>query len=506
MKNNRLLLLAPMVAALLGGCGGGKTTVSIHYEGDETTVQFAIDEIKTALENNGMSFVDSGGEYEIEFASLDSSLGTEGYSVAVDGKKITVTGGDATGAMYGGMQVAEEIAFTESVSGVVDSTGTPYLKDRGFRLIPQMDARTPCYTANGDATRANFENTWDLSFWDGLFARMARMRYNLFDMATLCAFPSVIKVEGYEDCALDDIWVYDGEYDDTYYGNGTNMFRPEHIEEGNYHVYKTMTIDEKIEHWKAVIASAHDHGIRFQYDIMNIYSFSEQITSNYGIDNDRANEVTKDYLHKATETLLNTYDIDILNVTAGENMDYPADTKMVTEQWMYDVYGQACIDAYGGKRAKDEFALTYSITDENWSLWSDFPFQRSCATRYADTHMYAVTAPVYSQDVRDALPEGTYDTYNLRNEDAYHFTWAEPDWAREFCKNMKQPKASGFVLGSAGYYMGKEYEFIDTTQNGGYYYDRHFMNYTMFGRFSYNPELTNEWLAKKFEVHFKEAA
>ena len=235
---------------------------------------------------------------------------------------------------------------------------------------------------------------------------------------------------------------------------------------------------------------------------MNIYTFSEEITSSYGITDDRANPITKDYFHKACQTLLETYDIDVLNVAAGENMDYPVDTKMETEQWIYDVYGQAIIDAYGGKKAKDEFVLTYSITEENWPLWKDFPFERHCATRYADTHMYAVTAPQYSSAAREALPEGTYDTYNLRNEDAYHFTWGDPSFAREFCKKMKHPKSSGFVLGSAGYYMGKEYEFVDSSKNGGYYYDRHWINYTMFGRFSYDPNLDDAWLEKKVLSHY----
>ncbi|MBO5527889.1 MAG: hypothetical protein J6A47_01015 [Bacilli bacterium] len=501
---NKLHTLVPLLTlACLAGCGSNaKTTVSIQFDSSCEPLAFGVEEIKSSLRKAGLEYVAEGGQYQIELKPVDSSLGAQAYDIHVEEKKIHVSFGDATGGMYGALQIAEEIDFSGGIAGVSSSKGTPYIADRGFRLMPLMDARTPCYTANGDATRANFKETWDLSFWDGLFARMAKMRYNLFDIATLCAFPTMVKVPGYEQCALDDIYVYDGEYDDSYYGNGTNMFRPEHLQEGNYHVYKTMPIEEKIDHWKAVIASAHRHGILFQYDIMNIYTFSEQITSDYGIDNDRANPVTKDYLYKATCALLNTYDIDRLSVTAGENMDYPAATKMETEQWIYDVYGKACIDTLGGKKGKQDFTLCYSITEQNWPLWKDFPFQRTCSTRYADTHMYAVTAPVYSKATRDALPEGTYDTYNLRNEDAYHFTWAEPSFAHEFCRNMKQAKSTGFILGSAGYFMGKEYEFVDEKLNGGYYYDRHFINYTMFGRFSYDIGLDETWLKKKIHAHF----
>ena len=503
-QTKRACLLMATLSTLcsLASCGDSTPTISIEYDGDEKPVQFGIGDLKQSLEKCGMKIVDSDGEYRITINGKKTDIGKQGYSIEVQDKTVSLSYGDDVGGMYGAMQIAEDVEFGGGFAGISSKKGTPYLKDRGFRLIPLMDCRTPCYTANGDATRANFENTWDLSFWDGLFARMARMRYNLFDMATLCAFPSMVKVPGYEDCVLEDVWVYNGEYDSSYHGNATDMFRPEHIQEGNYTVYKKMSMDEKIAHWQSVIESAHSHGIRFQYDIMNIYTFSEEITSDYGITDDRANAVTKDYLHKATKELLRLYDIDVLNVTAGENMDYPIETKMETEQWIYDVYGKACIDALGGKKAKDEFVFTYSTTEQNWPLWKDFPFERHCSTRYADTHMYAVTAPIYSLATRESLPEGTYDTYNLRNEDAYHFTWGDPDFAREFCRNMKHPKSTGFVLGSAGYYMGKEYEFVNDSENGGYYYDRHWLNYTLFGRLSYDPTLDNGWVEKKFIAHY----
>ena len=69
---------------------------------------------------------------------------------------------------------------------------------------------------------------------------------------------------------------------------------------------------------------------------------------------------------------------------------------------------------------------------------------------------------------------------------------------------MKDPKSVGFVLGSAGYYMGKEYEFVDESLNGGYYYQRHWLNYTMLGRFSYNPEMEINYFEELIFDHYRE--
>ena len=204
---NRFHYLIPTLSlSCLLGCGSSnKTTVSIQFDVTYEPISFGIDEIKASLKKAGLEYVEQGGQYQIEFLPLNASLGAQAYDIKAEDKKIQVAFGDATGGMYGALQIAEEIDFRGDIAGISSFKGAPYIQDRGFRLMPLMDARTPCYTANGDATRTNFEQTWDLSFWDGLFARMAKMRYNLFDMATLCAFPSVVKVPGYEQCALNDI-------------------------------------------------------------------------------------------------------------------------------------------------------------------------------------------------------------------------------------------------------------------------------------------------------------
>nr|MCR5491173.1 hypothetical protein [Bacilli bacterium] len=401
-----------------------------------------------------------------------------------------------------------------------DASGSPYIKMRGVRTRLVTDLRTPCYINNGNAAWANLENSWDLSYWDDFFALLARKRYNLVNFATVQSFGSMVKVPGYEECALEDVWKYTGEYDDTYLGNVTNIFRHEHTLEGNYEVVKKMTIDEKIAHWNAVFDSANAHGITVQYGIMNIYAFAEmEFHPELGITTDRANEKTKDYLSKATEALLETYpQIEILSVSEGENMDYPADTVNENHQWIYDVYGTAIERALEGDPRADTFSFIGAASSDGSfieELWKDFPYKRGVSPRYADVHMYAITdgnqnntseaIDEHSSGI-NALADGTFCLFNTRNEDAYHYTWGDPDFLRDFCKNMYHERSVGFYLGTDGYYLGKEYEFKDETQNGQFYYDRHWVNYTGFGRFSYDPTITNEYFEKMIVDHYEDQA
>lgn len=521
MKKKVLGLLLPLAVSCITGCGEKKVTVSIASETKEGPIAFAMEELKTAFDRNNITLVESGADYEISFAAIDSTLGEQAYDVKVDGTKITITGGDETGAMYGGLQVAENINLDDGIENVQNASGKPYIQHRGVRTRLVTDLRTPCYINNGNSAWANVENSWDINYWNDFFALLARKRYNLVNFATVNAFASMIRVPGYEACALEDVWKYTGEYDDNYYGNVTNIYQPHHSQPGNYEVIKKMTMDQKIEHWKAVFKSAHDHGIKVQYGMMNIYAFAEMaFAPQYGITVDtRENQVTKDYLSKGMETLLKTYkDIDYVSVGEGENMDYPSDTINQTHQWIYDVYGTACERALKGDPRENSFIL-YGAGSTPGSyieeLWKDFPYQRGVSPRYSDVHMYAITNGNQNDTIEaidehssgiNALAEGVKVLFNTRNEDAYHYTWGDPDFLRDYCRNMKHGRSNGFFLGTDGYYLGKEYEFKDESLNGQFYYDRHWVNYTLFGRFTYDPTITNEYVEKMVVDHYEDEA
>ena len=93
-----------------------------------------------------------------------------------------IIGGDATGLMYGGLQLTEFINLNPNLNEIINYHEDPVLKTRAMTFRPNMDLRTPSYTALADSSRWNAENTWDLSFWEETFANMARMRYNsIFD-------------------------------------------------------------------------------------------------------------------------------------------------------------------------------------------------------------------------------------------------------------------------------------------------------------------------------------
>jgi len=508
MKNRNLLFVSCLaLSGAIVACGK-TTTVSISADTSIKTSEFAIAELKAALERNNLKYVESKGDYVIKLNEVKPELGEQSYQVNVEGNTISIDGGDSAGSLYGALQLAEDINLLNGISGVKSSEGSPYLKYRGQRCRVVMDLRTPCYINNSENAWANIENSWSKDYWKGYFETLARQRYNLVNFATVNSLASVIKVPGFENCALNNVLAYTGEYDDGYYGNCTNMYQEHHMNEGNYRVVNTMTIDEKTKFWKEVIDMAHTYGIYVQWSTMNIYTFAEN--GHYGITDRRDNEITKEYFRKGYETLIKTFDIDMFGTGASENMDYPADTYLETEQWIRDVYGEAVKNAMENDPRKDRFIFNYQSTldEATEALWKDYPITRGASPRYSDTHMYALDNPINNEanfEKLEALnmPSSYKYLFNTRNEDAYHFTYGNPSFCKEFMKNLKKERTRGFFFGSDGYYMGKEYSFKDESLNGQYYYARHWINYMMMGRFAYDPTISLEKIDDLIYDHFE---
>ncbi len=510
MKKTPLLLIAFMSLGMITSCGA-KTSVSISYTGTEGTAAFAIEEVKSALSRNNIEYIEGKADYNITFAAeYDANLGNEGYKLEVEGKNITITGHDRTGLMYGGLELAEQINLNDGLKNLESKTEAAYTEFRGVSVRPPMDYRTPSYTNNGDSTRWNVENTWDINYWTGLFDIMARMRYNILSFATVNSLPHMVVVPGYENCALEDIYEYTGDYDDSYKGNCTNMYQDKQDEQTR--LVKKMTINEKIKFWQDVMQIAHDRGIIWQYSTMNIYTFSEA-KAGYGIDSDKYNTVTKDYFTKAYKTLLETYPyIDHIKTTCGENFEYKASEEDVVNQWYRDVYGGAVEQVLDKdpERAR-RFELGFAgvgntlLSDNFYSKFSDYKYNLYVNKRYNDTRLLSVNKCTDNVEYVKNMPEGWDMIYNVRAEDCYHLTWANPDWVRTWCKNVVENRVRGWHFAIDGYYVsGKEYEFVDDSMNGDYYYNRHWMMYSMFGRMAYNPEISDDTWTKIVEDHYED--
>ncbi len=470
---------------------------------------FAIEEINKAMAINKLQNLS-----EITFV-VDTTLAKEVFVVnRSSSKKITISAGDDTGLMYGGIELSELIATGQLASWNGTTKGAPYIKQRGLKFNIPLDIRTPSYQDAGDAAQNNIAEMWNFDFWKAYFDMMARNRYNVLTLWNPHPFPSMIKNEKYPDIALQNVCGTSFPLDTDRLDEPVAKFIAgcgisQQVLD-NLVVLKKMTIDEKIEYWRKVMRYAKDRGVEVYFITWNIWMnsiatpgwYREQenkkgdITGKYGINNDQENPKTIAYLREAVKEFILTYpDLAGIGLTAGENME-DRDDEYDREKWLWATYGEGVMDA---KKIHPHREVKF--IHRHWQSGVDkmvtdfigkYPDEIALSFKYAKARMYATPAPKWADEfIKEYSAFGLKSWWNVRNDDIFHFRWGNPAYASEFIKNIP-PEAvtAGYYMGSDGYVWGREFISKHPQSPRELEIDKHWYNFMLWGRMGYNPDMS----------------
>ena len=267
------------------------STLTENYERKKVVIALATNtQVTTLLSNQG------GG--------AATGLGEQAYALrttTTPQKSYWVLGGDDNGAMYGGLQIAENINFN-GFTGSYNEEESPYLKNRGIKFNIPFDKKAPTYYYSTDGTshKEAVRHVWDLSFWQTWFDEMARHRYNVLSLWSPHPFTSMLNMENeYPGIAIQGVT--------GYYENGNAM------------QVNNMTIDEKIAFWKQVMQYGRDRGFGIYFFTWNI--FLSTAKEKHGLTESPNNQKTKTYFKKCMMDFLETYpDLAGFGITVGERM------------------------------------------------------------------------------------------------------------------------------------------------------------------------------------------
>jgi len=126
----------------------------------------------------------------VESLPLTAPSAAESYAVSIPSSNaVVVKGSDATGAMYGALDLAEQISWAEGddlVGQIKARSQSPYLQVRGINyFLTTQDIDLP-----GGAF-------WSDEFWKEFFDMMARDRYNFLDIHGPCEAVTVGFPDGF---------------------------------------------------------------------------------------------------------------------------------------------------------------------------------------------------------------------------------------------------------------------------------------------------------------------
>ena len=409
-------------------------------------------------------------------------------------------GADTTGAMYAALDLAEAIAQGR-LSSLPRSDHAPYIEKRGIKFNIPLDARTPSYSdAAGDAWN-NVETVWDFQFWKEYLDQLARDRYNVLSIWNEHPFPSMVKVPEYPDIALADIKKNTVDFNGAM--DGTHMLPDEVIK--NMVTIKTMSIEDKIEFWRKIMAYAHDRGIEFYIVTWNVFTYGT--FGQYGITDSMENETTKDYLRKSVRSLFQAYPLLAgIGITAGEHMPNSSDLKK--EEWLWQTYGLGVMDAKVAEPGRKIRLIHRTWESGMTDITSTYAPCRDFLDyeyKYSIAHMFSSAKPNFADKMLASLPAGSRTWLTLRNDDFFMTRWGDAEFAREYVKNMPgSDKVIGFMMGSSGYIWGREWMSTEPESPRQQTLAKHWFYFLLFGRLAYDPELSTDTIrrivAQKFPI------
>ena len=437
-------------------------------------------------------------------ASLPSDLRAEGFAIRCaqkDGRKsYSVVGADSAGAMYGGLEIAELIS-AGGLDGIKDDDQNPYMPRRGTKFNIPLDLRTPSYSDMSDAGQQNIGEMWSWDFWTDYIDHLARFRYNHISLWSLHPFPSMVKVPGYEKVALDDVVRSKGPFKESYNGLGLELVDDQML--GNAETLHTMTIDQKIEFWRRVMAYAKSRNVEFWLITWNIFSYGADgsvADGMYGIDNDIKNPVTRDYFRKSVKAMVQTYpDLAGIGLTPGENMRKHSMEKK--EEWVYETYGKGVLDAVAeDPDRKIKFihrqhdTAVEAVLDRFKPLIENPNIDFFFSFKYAKAHVYSAVEQPFDEDFTKTLRArgDVKTTWTMRNDDVFYYRWGAPDFVRTFVKNVPHDISKGFYLGSDHYVWGREFLSTQPEPTRQIELEKHWYHWMIWGRLGYDPDVSNE--------------
>jgi hypothetical protein len=514
---NCLHAVAGIPVAFVLSISGDAETVGIFFDPAAKQVQFAAHDVKAALEKknftvdmlplNSLQPTYNNKKVVIALAANESirkrletlgatmppELGTQAYCIRTTDepqKAYWVIGGDANGAMYGGLQLAEDIMVDDFKSSYTKEE-SPAILRRGIKLNVPFDKESSTYgNPKASAAMNSIHNVWDMSFWTTWFDEMARNRYNVLSVWSNHPFTSMIKMPDYPDVAIRNVTSHDGKI-------------------------KKMSIDEKIAFMKQVMSYAKSRGFDFYLVTWNIWT--DGASGKYGITDEKQDAATSEptiqYMRKCMITLLETYpDLDGFGITQGEHMseDDPANGNFLAR-----TYGEGVVD-YAKRHPNRKFTFIHrwhladftEIKKHFGELMSLPNLNFEMSFKYSLAHMYGNPVPqrMHDSHIKPLVENRLKSWLTVRNDDFYYHDWGNPDFARAYVNGMvdRGDWFVGFYMGSDGFSPTRTFFSKNPVTQGLLEVQRQWYMFKIWGRVSYNPKTPDSVFKNQMAFKFPE--
>jgi len=464
--------------------------VSIRRPQESPTTQYAVRQLESALQARGYTLKNAPQAYVIDLQLQSGSLKKEAYSLAAEGNKITISGGDASGLLYGCLSLAEELKNGVQLSKVRSRSESPHLPFRAIKFDMPWDTYR-----HSTALDLHSETCRDVNYWKAFLDMMAQNRFNTLTLWNLHPYVWMIRPQNFPEAS---------PFNDREMAEWQNLFR------SIFRMARERGIDTYVVPFNIFVSPefAKAHGVAL--DNLEHHFFVKGDTS----------EIIKRYTRECVTQLLEEYpDLSGMGLTLGEGMG--GMTPAQREQWMRETIIEGMrranrksklihripfssnVGSLGPTSVETEQLTRKSIEEEADLGFVDGPIWADLKFNWSHAHSTPQLVKVHGGKLYDTYfkPEPTaYKiVWTARNEDFFCLRWGVPDFVRQHITHNTAGYLGGYMIGSETYIPAKDYFTRPGTQvDWQYAFERQWLFYKLWGRLLYNPATSDEVFRAEF--------
>ena len=500
MKSNliRLTLLPVALFACAAAVQAAEVTVIAP---DSPMLRFALGKLEAALQRQAGTLKwtanpgpGQGAEIVVTVdPTMMADIGADGFRRVNSRQGLRITGGDERGAMYGVLDVAEQIRMGTLWNKIPDRTVKAQFEFRAIKFnLPWAAYRTSPAIEQHDATCR------DLRFWEAFLDMMAENRFNVLSLWSLHPYHYMVRPKSFpEACPFTDAELVEWQ----------TLWR------GLLAMAKERGIETYLLNWNIFVspefARAH-----------NVARWSEN-WRHIGPDAE-TNEIVVRYTREVVTQVLDEYpDLTGLGITLGEQMGGMAPDQR--RAWLDRTFFAGIADAKrpakfiyraplsadlksGGTTSEENDRRTRAQIEgltNNIAGPVYVEFKHNWSHAHSSPDLFMVHGGKLSDAYWNPPPTRHKVVWTMRNEDMFILRWGQPDFVRAFVQNQGNDYVGGAIIGSECYVPALDYITAPGPhKNWRFAFERQWLFYAVWGRLLYDEATPDGVFAALLEERF----
>lgn len=490
----RILYLLIATCCLLPGTALAKG-VFVLYEKGVPQIEYAAQKLTDALIERQYDVIDvhTGYDFLISLAVHPARLGAEAFSIILEGKVITIYGGDKRGLIYGALALVEHLKNGIPLEDVKREDAKPNLEFRGIKFNLPWDTYRP-----SSALDQHFETVRDLKYWETFLDMMVANRFNVISLWNLHPYIYMIKPKNFPEASP---W------------SEKEMAEWQHLYHEIFRMAKERALDTYIVHWNIFVSKefSRAHNVA-----------KENFYPHYFVPGDTS-EIVRRYLRECVKQVLEEYpNLDGIGISHGEGM--AGMTPLQRQKWVDNVLISGMLEAERPVKLIHRVPFSSGTSSEpgvsknveqvtrsameclghrfEGPIWVEIKFN------WSHGHSTPKLEKVHGGKLGDTYfvpkPKNYKITWQIRNEDFFALRWGVPDFIRKhIAENGQADYVGGYFIGSETYIPALDYftavkEPVDWT----WAFQRQWLFYKLWGRLLYDPETPDEVFQAEFNRRY----